>query len=121
MSTIFSSFIISLPAMLSNLMSRPCRLLLGVLSALLLHCLVAHADNTPNAVTSLHVSKGLVDLVQRLSVRDELVDLETTLKVVIDETGELSTSLDTTEGTSLPATSCDELECWKYVSQVTSS
>ena len=82
-----------------------------MLGAFLLHCLIAHADDTPNAVTSLHVRERLVDLVKRLSVCDELVDLEAALEVVIDKTRELSTTLDTTEGTSLPATSCNKLEC----------
>ena len=89
-----------------------------MLGAFLLHRLVAHADHTPNTVTSLHVRKCLVDLVKRLPVCDELVDLEATLEVVINKTGKLSTSFDTTEGTSLPATSCNELECWKRVSDL---
>jgi len=92
-----------------------------MLSAFLLHCLITHADDTPNAVTGLHVRKRLVDLVQRLPVCDELVDLEATLEVVINKTGKLSTSLDTTESTTLPATSGDELECWNTVSMITST
>jgi hypothetical protein len=79
---------------------------------LLIVCLVAlaHVDDAADAVTSLHVLEGGVDLVERLSVGDELVDLELAGHVVIDEVGKLSAALDTTEGTSLPDTTGDELE-----------
>jgi hypothetical protein len=43
-------------------------------------------------------------------VGDELVDLELAGHIVVDEVRKLSTSLDTTEGTSLPDTTGDELE-----------
>lgn len=42
---------------------------------------------------------------------DEFVDLEVALEVVVYETGELSATLDTTEGATLPYTAGDELEC----------
>jgi len=58
-----------------------------MLGALLLHCLLTHADDTPDAVTSLHVRERLVNLVKRLPVGDELVDLEAALEVVVNETG----------------------------------
>ena len=43
-------------------------------------------------------------------MRDELVNLKLAGHVVVDEVGELSTALDTTESTSLPDTTGDELE-----------
>lgn len=72
--------------------------------------LFAHVDDTANAVTSLHVTKGLVDLVEWLAVSDELVDLEATLQVVGYETGQLAATLDTAESASLPYTTSDKLE-----------
>lgn len=48
---------------------------------------------------------------------NEFVDLEVAVEVVVYETGELSTTLDTTEGATLPYTASDELECWKLVSK----
>ena len=71
---------------------------------------LAHVDDAADAVTSLHVLEGGVDLVERLSVGDELVDLELAVHVVVDEVRELSAALDTTESTSLPDTTGDELE-----------
>ena len=41
---------------------------------------------------------------------DELVHLELAVEVVVDETRQLCATLDTTEGTSLPDTTSDELE-----------
>ena len=71
---------------------------------------LVHVDDAADAVTSLHVLEGGVDLVERLSVGDELIDLELAGHVVVDEVGELSAALDTTESTSLPDTAGDELE-----------
>jgi len=75
-------------------------------------CLVAlaHVDDAADAVTGLHVLEGGVDLVERLSVGDELIDLELASHVVVNEVGKLGTALDTTEGTSLPDATSDELE-----------
>jgi hypothetical protein len=44
-------------------------------------------------------------------VGDEFVDLELALEVVVYETGELGAALNATEGTSLPYTAGDKLEC----------
>lgn len=71
---------------------------------------LVHVDDAADAVTSLHVLEGGVDLVERLSVGDELVDLELAVHVVVDEVRELSAALDTTESTSLPDTTGNELE-----------
>ena len=80
------------------------------MSFLLFVRLLAHVDDAADAVTSLHVLEGGVDLVERLSVGDELVDLELAVHVVVDEVRELSAALDTTESTSLPDTTGNELE-----------
>jgi hypothetical protein len=71
---------------------------------------LAHVDDAADAVTSLHILEGGVDLVEGLSVGDELVDLELAVHVVVDKVGKLGAALDTTEGTSLPYTTGDELE-----------
>ena len=72
--------------------------------------LLAHVDDAADAVTCLHVPKGGVDLVERLSVGDELINLQLAGHVVVDEVGELRTALDTTESASLPDTTSDKLE-----------
>lgn len=72
--------------------------------------LLAHVDDAANAVTSLHVLESGVDLVEGLSVGNELVDLELAVHVVVNEVGKLGATLNTTEGTSLPDTASDELE-----------
>lgn len=43
---------------------------------------------------------------------DELINLELTLHVVVDQVRELGAALDTTESASLPHTTGNELECW---------
>lgn len=70
-----------------------------------------HVDNATNTVTLLHLVEGAVDSTQRLAVGDELVHLELAVQVIVDQTGELCATLDTTEGTSLPDTAGNQLEC----------
>ena len=45
-------------------------------------------------------------------MRNELVNLELALKVVVDEAGELGAALDAAESGSLPDTTGDELESY---------
>lgn len=73
----------------------------------------AHVNDTANAVASVHVVEGLVDLAEWLSMRDELVDLELVVHVILDEATHLAAALDTAECTALPYTTGDELECWR--------
>jgi len=82
-----------------------CILIAGIRTELL-----AHVDNTTNAVSSLHIGEGLVHLVERLTVGDEFVNLEVAVQVVINETRQLGAALDTTERTAFPYTACDKLE-----------
>lgn len=70
-----------------------------------------HGQDSADAVSLLHDVEGLVDLGQSLAVRNELVDLEAALEVVLDQAGELAAALDTTKGAALPYTTRDELEC----------
>lgn len=44
-------------------------------------------------------------------MRDELVDLEVAVHVVVDEAGKLSAALDAAKGAALPDTTGNELEC----------
>lgn len=74
--------------------------------------LLAHVDDAADAVASLHVAEGLVDLVEWLAVGDKLVDLEVALHVVVDEAGELGATLDAAKGAALPDTAGDKLECY---------
>lgn len=58
----------------------------------------------------MHVVEGLVDLVERLAVSDEFVDLQATLLPVLDQTGKLRAALDTAESAALPLAASNELE-----------
>ena len=69
-----------------------------------------HINDTPDTVALLHIRKGLVDPVQRLSVRDELVDLEFPGHIIVDEVGQLGPALDAAERATFPYTAGDELE-----------
>lgn len=69
-----------------------------------------------DAVALLHDLERRVDLSQGLAVRDELIDLELAVEVVLHEPWELAASLDATKGTSLPHTAGDELECYMDIS-----
>jgi len=76
-----------------------------------IHLVFLHVDDTTDAVTGLHVGESLVDLRQRLTVSDELVDLELAVHVVVNKVGQLSAALDTSESATLPDTASNELEC----------
>ena len=65
-----------------------------------------------DTVTLLHLLEGIVDSVKRLAVGNELINLKLAVQVVINQAGQLGTTLDTTEGTTLPYTTGDKLECW---------
>ena len=69
-----------------------------------------HINNTPDTVALLHIRKGLVDAVQRLSVRDELVDFEFSGHIVVDEVGQLGPALDAAERAAFPYAARDKLE-----------
>ena len=73
---------------------------------------LSHVHHAADAVALFHHLEGAVDLVQRLPVGDEFVDLQFAGHVVVHEVGELAASLDPTEGASFPYTAGDELECW---------
>jgi hypothetical protein len=51
--------------------------------------LSTNINNATNTITSLHLLKGSVDIVEDLAMCDEFVNLEVTVQVVIDQTGEL--------------------------------
>jgi hypothetical protein len=70
-----------------------------------------HIHNAADAVSLLHIVKGLVDLRQRLAVSDELVHLELAVHVVGNQVRQLRAALDATERAALPHAARDELEC----------
>jgi hypothetical protein len=72
---------------------------------------LAHINHAPNAVASLHIRESLVDILKRLPVGNELIDLELPRHVIVDEAGELRAALDAAERATLPYTTGDELEC----------
>ncbi len=75
-----------------------------------------HVDDAPNAVTLLHGVEGLVDLTERLSMRDELVHLELARQIIIHEIRQLRAALDAAKGATLPDPTRHQLECCKKVS-----
>jgi hypothetical protein len=72
---------------------------------------LAHINHAPNAVASLHIRESLVDILKRLPVGNELIDLELPRHVIVDEAGELRAAFDAAERATLPYTTGDELEC----------
>jgi len=68
-----------------------------------------HVDHAPNTVARSHRAETFVDLVQLLSVRDELVDLQFAVFVVLDEPAHLRSAFYTSEGAAAPYTACYEL------------
>jgi len=72
--------------------------------------ILLHGQDSTNAIALLHDVEGLIDLGQRLAVRNELVDLEPALEVIFDKIGKLAAALDAAEGTALPYATRDELE-----------
>lgn len=75
--------------------------------------LLAHVDDTADAVAGLHVVEGAVDLVERLAVRDELVHLELARHVVVHEPRQLRPPLDAAKRAAAPRAPRHELECWR--------
>lgn len=58
----------------------------------------------------MHVLESLVDLTKRAAVGDELVDLDLSLHVVVNDSRKLGAALDTAKGAALPDTASDKLE-----------
>ena len=58
----------------------------------------------------MHVVESLINLVERLAVSDELVDLQTAVLPVLDQTWKLRAALDTAESAALPLATSNELE-----------
>ena len=73
---------------------------------------ISHINNAANAVSLLHVVESRSNVIQRLAVGDELIDLELTLHVIINQSRKLAAAFDTTERTALPDTASDKLECY---------
>lgn len=76
---------------------------------------LVHVDDATNAVTSLHIGECFVDLVERLPVSDELINLELAGHVIVDKVGQLTAALDATKGATLPYTTSDKLECCDHM------
>lgn len=70
-----------------------------------------HINHAPNAIPILHIRKGLVDAIERLSVCDELIDLQLAGHVVVHEVWELRTAFDAPESAAFPDAAGNELEC----------
>lgn len=75
---------------------------------------LTHVHDATDTITLLHGIEGLVDAIQVLAVRDELVDLELAVEIVVDEIGQLAAALDASECAALPDATGDELECYGF-------
>ena len=64
----------------------------------------------------MHILESLVDAAQILPVRDELVDLQLLVQVVLNKTTHLRAALDTAERAAFPPSTCDELERYTTMS-----
>jgi hypothetical protein len=51
--------------------------------------LCSRVNNTTDTIPSLHLLKSVVDVGEFLAVRDEFVDLELAVQVVVDQVGQL--------------------------------
>jgi hypothetical protein len=90
--------------------------------------LLPHINHAANAVSLFHSLKSRIDLGERLSMSDELIDLQLALHVIINQVRKLSAALNSAKSTSLenhpsvkrvtrtkriylPNTASNELEC----------
>lgn len=69
-----------------------------------------HVHNASDAVSGVHVVERVVDLVERLAVGDEFVDLQLAVHVIRDKAWQLSAALHTTERATSPDTASHKLE-----------
>ena len=58
----------------------------------------------------MHIMERIINPTQILTVRDELVDLELAVHVIVDEVGQLRAAFDAAEGAAGPFAAGDELE-----------
>lgn len=80
--------------------------------------LTPHIHDSPDAVTTVHHLKSIINLSKLLAVCDELIHLQTPLEIIRDETGELGSSFYTTKSTPSPSASGHKLEGCDVVSQL---
>ena len=71
----------------------------------------SHIHHTSDAISRLHILKRSIDLLQRLPMCDELIDLQFTRHVVVHQIWELRAAFDTAKSAPFPHTARDELEC----------
>jgi hypothetical protein len=68
-----------------------------------------HVNHAPDAIARSHRAETLVDLIKRLAMRDELVNFQLAVLVILDESTHLRSAFYTSEGTASPYASCYEL------------
>lgn len=74
------------------------------------HHLCTHIYDTPYAIAMLHRVKRVIDSRKHLSVTDELVHLQLSGQVIVNQIGKLRATLDATEGATFPYSARHELE-----------
>jgi hypothetical protein len=77
-----------------------------------LRLIFPHVDHTPDTITSLHICKSLVDIVERLTMGNKLINLQFSVHVVLHKAWKLRAALNPAEGAAFPYAASDELECW---------
>ena len=71
-----------------------------------------HIHHTPDTIARLHILKRGIDILQRLPVRDELVDFQLARHVIVHQVRELRAAFDAAKGAAFPYAASHELEGW---------
>src|SRR5262245_54151595 len=66
--------------------------------------------NTANRFSLVHQVKGFVDLIERNGVRDQIVDIDLSLHVPVDDLGDVRAPARPAERRAAPHASCNQLE-----------
>ena len=71
---------------------------------------VSERHHGANRLPGVHQVEGVVDLFQRHGMRDEVVDVDLSVHVPVDDLRHVGTSLGAAEGRTLPDATGDQLE-----------
>ena len=77
-----------------------------------------HVDHASDTISTLHVLERNIDALQRLPVRDKLINLQFSCHVVVHQVGQLSPSLNTAKGAAFPYPTRHQLECYSKQRQL---
>jgi len=80
------------------------------------HHFSSHVNHTPNAVARRHRAEAFIDLVERLAMCDELVNLQLAVSVILYKPAHLRSTFHTSERTTSPDATCHELQSYAILS-----